>query len=263
MESQILSDGVIYDELKCGRLTGSHIEFVLNGEKAWSIDIVFVIDGMTRLRIAKRNGLELRYNPNVKEFNSKEEVFQWIFDHQKNRRNWSEWQTIQAASELIQKIKDSAKGRMGYGVSVGENARRSRIEIANKTGLSQSMVRDAEFVLRYKDQHQEILSKLENQEISIGQAAQRIKNKSKEAKNILQVPNFFSTDARILSIYIFFKVYYHCGGKLRYKEVAKLWQSWKDVSEDDLSIFSIVKNYERMEIDIKKEAELINQILAS
>lgn len=248
LESQILSDGTIYDEIKLGRLKDD--------------ERIFVIDGMTRIRIAKKNNLKIRYNPHVREFNNYEEVFHWIFDHQKNRRNWSEWQTFLAASQLIDKIKENSLKRKLSGLPSGEFTRWSREQIAKKLGLTVNMVKDAEFVIRNKKEHQEIIELLDKQLISIGQASQRIKNKSREAKNVLTIPNFFCSDPRMVSIFLFFKTYYHCGGKKHYKEVAGMWQDWKDISEDDLSVSSIIKNYERMKIDIEKQTELIKEIIA-
>lgn len=175
LEQQILKDEKIIYPLVIGKYTDE------NGEIQ-----EYLIDGHSRYDIAIRHNLPYTIAEPI-EFKCISDVYDWMFNQQKNRRNWNEWQEFEAVKKLKEVLAEIGKkkyqetvGRPNKSLSIVDNDSQkhdTRQAVADKIGWSTGKVAMAEVVA--KNAPTETIKQLQKQEISINQAYKEVKREQK------------------------------------------------------------------------------------
>lgn len=195
LEQQILKDKKIIHPLVIGKYTDE------NGEIQECL-----IDGHSRYDIAIRHNLSYTIAELI-EFKCISDVYDWMFNQQKNRRNWNEWQEFEAVKKLKEVLAEIGKQRQVRkpnsvlsNIDKTESNERplstidkpliephdTRQAIAEKIGWSTGKVAMAEVVA--KNATAETIKQLQKQEISINQAYKEVKKEQKK-EEIAKIAN--------------------------------------------------------------------------
>lgn len=203
LEEQILKDKKIIYPLVVGTYPDE------NGEIQ-----EYLIDGHNRYDIAIKHKLHYDVTEPL-EFGNIGAVYEWIFNQQKNKRNWNEWQEFEAVKKLKEVLAEIGKQTQGRRTdllsivdkrlepdvvlstvdkteSVTNKSPLSTIDkgviephdtrkaIAEKIGWSTGKVAMAEIVA--KNASVETIEKLQKQEISIHEAYRDVKREQKKVE---------------------------------------------------------------------------------
>lgn len=196
LEQQILTDKKIIHPLIIGK-------YPENGGFA-----EFLIDGHCRYEIAKKHNLS--FEETILNFNNIQEVYSWIFNQQKNKRNWNDWQEYEAGQKLKEKLLELGRqqnkefgGRPSHKKPLSINDKGfiphdTREVIAKELGWSTGKVAQADVISKKADK--ETLTKLRKGETTISQAYKKVKVTEKETerkKESEKSKNIKITDKRI------------------------------------------------------------------
>lgn len=108
-------------------------------------DDLVIVDGHNRYQIARKNGL--KWHHEVMNFESREEVKEWIILNQFGRRNLSAYDRSLLALKLKPLITEKAKERQGTRTDRGnivQKSARSRDELAKVAGVSHDTIHKVE-----------------------------------------------------------------------------------------------------------------------
>lgn len=140
----------------------------------------FIIDGHNRYEIAQKHNLD--YKSQEKEFNSEQDVKEWMILHQFGRRNLSNYQRSILALQLEDVFK--AKAKENQGVRTDLTSVRNLTNVDTKKELAKVAQVSHDTIAKVKHIEQkatpEIKAKLNTGEVSINQAYQEIKKEEKQ-----------------------------------------------------------------------------------
>lgn len=150
----------------------------------------YLIDGHNRYDIAIKHKLHYDVTEPL-EFGNIGAVYEWIFNQQKNKRNWNEWQEFEAVKKLKEVLAEIGKERQKLSEGRGQKGlptigkpliepHNTQKAIAEKIGWSHSKVAMAEVVA--KNAPVETIEKLQKQEISIHEAYREVKREQKKVE---------------------------------------------------------------------------------
>jgi len=157
-----------------------------------------IIDGHNRYAIATKHNIPFEIYE--KQFESENDAKLWMIDNQKGRRNLTDWvkhELAQVKREILKEIGVKKKVESGVLYNRGskkvlstidktflKNNHNTRNEIAKDLGWSKGKVGMADAIRKHIDQtnNEALREKLRNNEISINQAYQQIKQKKDELK---------------------------------------------------------------------------------
>jgi predicted XRE-type DNA-binding protein len=162
-----------------------------------------IIDGHNRYAIATKHNIPFEIHE--KQFESENDAKLWMIDNQKGRRNLTDWvkhELAQVKREILKEIGMKKKAEIGrdsgilggrgnktllpiMGKRVLKQNHNTQNQIAEDLGWSKSKVSRADVVRKHIDHtgNEALREKLRNNEISINQAYQQIKQKKDELKS--------------------------------------------------------------------------------
>lgn len=163
-----------------------------------------IIDGHNRYNILKKHNIEWHYWQDYKimsEFETREDVKQWMLEQQLGRRNLSEAEKY----EIVQKFKSifqkKAKENQSLGGKGSANLPKvdTRKEMSKAVGTSEGTYRKLDYVM--KSDNEEIKQQLREKKISVDKAYREIKNpKPKEKESITPEQKIIEFDNRMNEI---------------------------------------------------------------
>jgi len=196
LEQQILKDGCIINPLVIGRYSE-------NG-----IIQEYLIDGHCRYEIALKHNIKYSTTEPIN-FNSKDDVFTWIYETQKNRRNWNDFQILEGSKKLEEKLSEIGKeneklsqGRGIKGLSIVDKPfekHNTRKIIADKLNMSETKIARANVVI--KKAPEEVKEKIRKGDMTISRAYKDIKKEERKQKyeeNINKTPELKDKKYRII-----------------------------------------------------------------
>lgn len=143
-----------------------------------------IIDGHNRYEIAQKNGIE--YKTIEKEFASRENAIEWIILNQLGRRNISNYTRSLLALKFKSMFEGKAKGKqIEAGGAVPQKSAKpsidTRQELAKLAGVSHDTIAKVQKIEATASK--ELKGKIENGDLSINQAYQKIRQEEK-VKNV-------------------------------------------------------------------------------
>lgn len=146
----------------------------------------YIIDGHNRYEIALGNGLP--YATMDKEFESEDDVKEWMILNQFGRRNLSNYQRSVLALELEQVFKDKAKEKEYIRKTTSQNSDESLPEISTKKELAKVANVSHDTIARVKfieaKADEETKAKLSTGDLTINKVYQDIKKEEKKAVRV-------------------------------------------------------------------------------
>lgn len=208
-------------------------------------DQYILVDGFNRFRISQKHNIP--YKTEIISCNDLDCVKRWMADNQVGRRNVSKFRKF----ELIRQSMSS------------NDIPNSREHLIEKTGMSAGTIGQADYVLN--NSSDDIKSDARNGVISIHQAYQRTRKKETpqdyedKDKLINQVPYPYKADIRMQSVFVYFEL--NKGDDKSHVQLAKDWQVEEGVTEDQLPVDTIVKNYVRFRNQVRMNKSKIMQMI--
>jgi len=206
-------------------------------------DQYILVDGFNRFRISQKHNIP--YKTEIISCADLECVKRWMADNQVGRRNVSKFRRFELIRTMMPK----------------QGIPNSREHLIEKTGMSNGAVSHADYVLTHSTE--EIKEDARKGIISIHQAYQRTRKKEtpqdyKDTEKLInQVPYPYKADVRMQSVFVFFELYKNA--EKSHIQLAKDWQVAEGVTEDQLPVDTIVKNYVRFRDQVRINKEKILQ----
>lgn len=142
----------------------------------------FIIDGHNRYEIAQRHGLE--YKTIEKQFESENDVIEWMIRNQFGRRNLNNYHRSVLALQLEDVFREQAKEKQGTRTDISQNSDECK-EVSTKKELAKIADVSHDTIMRVKaieaKAPDEVKEKLRTGEVSINQAYTEIKKHEKKA----------------------------------------------------------------------------------
>jgi N6-adenosine-specific RNA methylase IME4 len=146
----------------------------------------FIIDGHNRFEIATKH--KLKFETESKEFESEQDVREWMILNQFGRRNLSNYQRSVLALQLEDVFREKAKENQGIRTDILQKSAESLKPIDTRQELSKVAQVSHDTIAKVKHIEakapEEVKAKLRTGEVSINQAYQEIKKEEKKAERI-------------------------------------------------------------------------------